>query len=129
MRLLIILLALYTHSLFAWTIYNTDTGRPYRCPPRYVPIISEFKYHFTIPLGGPKGAALVFDYITTDFIVQGRYNMGRKKYYMHCAEFVKGDCHKCTPTKKHHENYCVHYNHPRKGNQQGCLARGVIPTY
>ena len=112
---------------YSWFMTDVESGRRFYCPPKMIPIISEFNTHFTIPLGGPKGAEVVFDYITTDFSVQGRYNGGRKKYRMHCAEFVKRDCHRCNPTKEHHENYCSHYIHPTKGRQQGCLARGIIP--
>ena len=64
---------------YSWFMTDVDSGRRFYCPPKMIPIISEFNTHFTIPLGGPKGAEVVFDYITTDFSVQGRYNGGRKK--------------------------------------------------
>ena len=123
------LIILFSSQGWSWTMTHENNGRVLRCPSKYVPIISEFNNHFTIPLGGTKGAEYIFDLITTDFVARGRLNGGPKKYYMHCAEFVKSDCHHCEPNKDVHENYCVHYIHPTKGEKQGCLARGVIPFY
>tara|TARA_B100000886_G_scaffold336954_2_gene296713 strand:- start:96 stop:431 length:336 start_codon:yes stop_codon:yes gene_type:complete len=108
---------------------HETNGKRLHCPKKYVPIVSEYKKHFVIPLGGTRGSKYIFDLISTDFVVRGRLNGGKKKYLMHCAEFVKADCHHCEPNKPVHENYCVHYIHPTKGSRRGCLARGVIPFY
>ena len=113
----------------SWYLTNPENNRQLRCPPKYVPIIDEYEKHFVIPLGGKKGSEHIFDLITTDFVSRGRLNGRGGLYHMHCAEFVKSDCHHCDPTKNVHENYCVHYIHPTKGKKQGCLARGVIPHY
>ena len=130
MKLTVLLITFLSSTFcFAWYMTHPDTKRQLKCPPKYIPIISEYENHFSIPLGGETGSAYIFDMISTDFVMPGRLNGGSKKYYMHCAEFVKKDCHSCETTKLSHENYCVHYIHPQNGKQKGCLARGVIPTY
>ena len=127
--ILFFLIIIYANQSFSWYMSHPNTRERLKCPSKYVPIISEYKKHFIIPLGGEKGSEYIFDLISTDFVAPGRFNGGAKKYYMHCAEFIKSDCHHCDPNKKHHENYCAYYIHPSKGAQRGCLARGVIPTY
>ena len=130
MKTLILLSALFlSGNIHAWYLLHPETGRPYKCPEKSIPIIDEYEKHFIIPMGGPKGGEYIFDMITTDFLVRGYLNGTKKVHHMHCAEFVKKDCEHCDTTKPSHENYCVHYIHPTKGHQQGCLARGSIPTY
>ena len=119
----------YSLSSDAWYLTHPETNKKMYCPTKFIPIISEFEKHFTIPLGGKTGSEYIFDTITTDFVTPGKYNGGKNKYYMHCAKFIKSDCHSCNAKKAIDANYCVHYIHPTKGKRQGCLARGIIPKY
>lgn len=123
------LFLLYSFNCFSWFLTHNESNRQLTCPSKYIPIISDFKKHFKIPLGGTTGSEFIFDTITTNFVEPGKYNGGKQKYYMHCAKLIKSDCHNCDATNSVDANYCVHYIHPQKGNQQGCLARGVIPSY
>ena len=120
---------LFMFKVHAWSLYNVDSRKPFYCPQGYIPIISEYKKHFVIPLGGEKGGEIIFSQISTDFVVKGQHSVDQKYYHMHCAKYVKSDCHHCDTSKPDHENYCVHYLHPTKGKQKGCLTKGVIPLF